>query len=164
MRHRSRAVLCSVRSDRASLCTLTYLLEELRSRSEGRREASNQHWWQHLKLPQHKVKAVTEGGVFQPSQGFCPTRQKAAFTQERALPRERPSAWQQRKPGWIAGTGLDAPHLSHAPTNSNTNDKLSNFMIRKPKIYHILMEKGRNSVGHTVFPIRLSLFHVFHVP
>lgn len=46
---------------------------------------------------------------------------------------------------------------------SASNEKpMSRFMIIK--IYRIWKEKVKNSGGHIVFPIRLSLFHVSHAP
>lgn len=49
-----------------------------------------------------------------------------------------------------------------APLNNSNEESMSRLMIRK--IYRIWKEKVTNSVGHIVFPIRLSLFHASHAP
>lgn len=100
--------------------SLTYLREELRSRPEGwRAEERVNSMSEHLKLLQHQLKPVTDGGASNPSPpgpnpaGFSILMDRKPFS-PRTAANAHPGG---EKPGWIrpSGTGFGHPYSKRTP-------------------------------------------------
>lgn len=103
--------------------SLTYLREELRSRPGGwRAEERVNSVSEHLKLLQHQLKPVTDGGASNPSPpgpnpaGFSILLGRKPFSPEDSgIPGQRSP--RRVKPGWIrpSGTGFGHPYSKRTP-------------------------------------------------
>lgn len=132
---------------------------------------ANQHWWQHLKVAQHKLKPVTEGGGVQAQssrswntgQVFCPTRQQTAVTQDCGSPGDLPGSKDKlaglRKQVWMP------LHFSSAPT-PNINKLILNFILWSENWrFTIFWWRGRGALSAILsFPFISLFFTSFTLP